>query len=528
MPNRVTTSSESQIRQSVLNEIVEAFETVWDRDGRADVEDFFPAADHPDFEAIATELLCVDLERRWHRGNAKTVETYLQQFPSVLASQHAIQQLAFEEYRLRNHLGEPVTPAEYARRFRLSTEHWPQSSPAEFGYDQADPRRETSMSVAGEAERLTSAIQNLPDVGGRFLDFEIVEQLGGSKYGRVYLARQHDLANRLVVIKITTGQWAESERLARLQHTNVVPIYSVHQRDGMQVVCMPFLGRHTLCDVLRKLGERSEASSSDVVEFFAGPENGTASPKQAKADCPNPLLDYLRGLTVEQLFVWIVSRIASGLAHAHERGILHRDLKPANILLTEEGQPMILDFNLSADVVAGGRASLMVGGTLPYMAPEHLKAVVIGGPVDAPSDIYSLGVILFQMLTGRLPFEVHSGPIDVASAVMIDERSSTTPSARGLRAHLSPAVDSVVRKCLAPDASQRYQSARQLQEDLERHLRDYPLKYAPDRSIAERTRKWFRRNPQVQIRRHPRNHCGRRPGDCHHAAGLARTRGGEA
>src|SRR5205807_1392074 len=113
------------------------------------------------------------------------------------------------------------------------------------------------------------------------------------------------------------------------------------------------------------------------------------------------LLDKLEGYTYVQSVLWIASRLADGLAHAHERGILHRDLKPANILLTDEGQPMLLDFNLSADTKLGtSPEAAMIGGTLIYMSPEHIEAFRGGQrPVDARSDIYSLGLILYELLT---------------------------------------------------------------------------------------------------------------------------------
>src|SRR5260221_1184798 len=114
--------------------------------------------------------------------------------------------------------------------------------------------------------------------------------------------------------------------------------------------------------------------------------------------------EMLAGMSYVEAILWIGARLADGLGHAHQRGILHRDLKPANILLTDEGQPMLLDFNLSEDTKRHPTASAaQVGGTLPYMAPEHLEAFQGGArPVDARSDLYSLGIILYQLLT-RLP-----------------------------------------------------------------------------------------------------------------------------
>src|SRR5262249_37753388 len=121
-----------------------------------------------------------------------------------------------------------------------------------------------------------------------------------------------------------------------------------------------------------------------------------------------PILTMLEGLDYVRAVLWVASRIAEGLAHAHEHGILHRDLKPAHILLSDEGQPMLLDFGVAEDTKLGaGVAAALVGGTLPYMAPEHLDACRGGaGAVTAQSDVYALGVILFELLTGRHPFAV--------------------------------------------------------------------------------------------------------------------------
>ena len=102
--------------------------------------------------------------------------------------------------------------------------------------------------------------------------------------------------------------------------------------------------------------------------------------------------------------VRLVRDLADGLANAHKRGIIHRDLKPANVLLADDGRPMLLDFNLADGALAGDEASLTVGGTLPYMAPEHLDAVRSGAAVDARCDLFALGVILFELLTGRRPY----------------------------------------------------------------------------------------------------------------------------
>ena len=206
----------------------------------------------------------------------------------------------------------------------------------------------------------------------------------------------------------------------------------------------------------------------------------------------------LEGLTYVEAVLWIGGRLAEGLAHAHERGVLHRDLKPANVLLTDEGQPMLLDFNLSEDVQAAGAAGARVGGTLPYMAPEHLTAYQ-GRPavVDARSDLYSLGVVLYELLTGRCPFEKHGGPLESVLPKMIADRLRPPPPARSLNPGATPAVDSILRRCLESDPARRYQSARELQEDLDRQRLYQPLRYAADPSPRERVAKWLKRNPRA-------------------------------
>jgi tetratricopeptide (TPR) repeat protein len=204
-------------------------------------------------------------------------------------------------------------------------------------------------------------------------------------------------------------------------------------------------------------------------------------------------------LSYVNAIVWIGARLADGLAHAHERGILHRDLKPANVLLSDEGQPMLLDFNLSEDTKLRSRSpDAFIGGTLPYMAPEHLAAFLEGGrKLDARIDVYALGVILFEMLTYRAPYPIPELPTKAMLPQLIDDPLRKPPRIRGHNPAVSPAVEAIVRRCLQPRPEQRYQTARQLQEDLERHLKNLPLYHTWEPSLRERTRKWTRRHPRL-------------------------------
>lgn len=493
MSDPASSTSRNRGDEESLDQIIEAFETAWNSNSDVELSQFFPPPSHSAHDDVLTELLCVDLERRFKLGRHKTVSDYKREFPELLDHKPILERLAFEEYRLLSGQGAPVTAVDYARRFGISTEYWP--APAEKNAEHNEVARDAlTNGVADEMGRIAGVTQTLPDVGDHFLDFEIVERLGECKFGSVYLARQANLAGRNVVIKATTNLWAESDRLARLQHTNIVPIYSVHQHDGLQAACMPFLGRQTLANLLDKGGGRLQTSSDFIHAWFDG---AVGDRDVSYLSPPEKHVRFLSQLSFEKLCAWIVAQIASGLCHAHDRKILHRDLKPANILLTDDGQPMILDFNLSAEVVAGGRASLLIGGTLPYMAPEQLRAVIGGGEVDQRSDVYSLGVILFQLLTGELPFPPQSGSIIGNLSLLINDRNSVHASVRKHNAQWSVDIDTIVSKCLSSRVEDRYQTAHELRDDLERHLGDLPLLHAPNRSRQQRLVKWVRRHPKT-------------------------------
>jgi tetratricopeptide (TPR) repeat protein len=212
----------------------------------------------------------------------------------------------------------------------------------------------------------------------------------------------------------------------------------------------------------------------------------------------NSALHNLDGRTYVNAVLWIGARLADGLDHAHQRGILHRDLKPANVLLTDDGQPMLLDFNLSEDMKLRSSASAArAGGTLPYMSPEQMESFRTGQALDERSDLYSLGLILYELLAGKHAFPCHTGPAAEVVSKYLDDRRTQRPSLRSHNVRVSPAAEAIVLHCLEPVQDRRYQSARELQEDIERHLADLPLKYATEPSLRERASKWRRRHPRL-------------------------------
>ncbi len=225
----------------------------------------------------------------------------------------------------------------------------------------------------------------------------------------------------------------------------------------------------------------------------------------AEADQHQPSRLFLHQASTVQAAVWIVARLAEGLEHAHSRGLLHRDLKPANILLAADGTPMLLDFNLAAEnhpeSSEGEVRRALIGGTLPYMAPEHLDAFNPRGAtapeaVDERADIYALGLILFEMLAGEPPFPTPPPGTTAFEAIeILTESRRCKPSLRARCSQVPWSLDALVAKCLEFDPARRYARARDLAEDLRRFLEDLPMKHCPEPSFRERVGKFGRRHP---------------------------------
>ncbi len=502
-----------------LDDYVEAYEIAHESGDPANLVDFAPSPGHPARFETVIELVRVDLEYGWQSGDRKDIDLYQQMFPDILQSGDGLKQVAFEQYRLRRLAGENVPRESYHERYSISTDDWPElpvgdadRSTSTIACDQACLAELSEIDFSLRS-RMMDAEHEMPEVGDRFESFDLVGELGRGAFGRVFLARQGDLARRFVALKISLHLSEESQRLAQLQHTHIVPIYSVHRRGSLQAICMPFLGPNTLADILKTfelsrilpnsgqaivstIADRSTATlarhimgdlSFSSAGQFDDPEQGTRG-GEAIRRLGN--MDYLSAT------VWIISRVADGLAYAHEHGIVHRDLKPANILLTDDGQPLLLDFNLATQHSSAGTTMALIGGTLPYIGPEHMEALQHGGNVTPQSDVYSLGVVLFQMLTGHLPYPAPRGPFSEIVGKMQRDRQQPAPSARTLNRRVTPGLAAIVQRCLAPDPKRRYVSARELQEDLQRHLDHRPLQHAPDRCVRERFQKWTRRHSQ--------------------------------
>jgi eukaryotic-like serine/threonine-protein kinase len=450
---------------------------------RPDPLDYLPS-DPRERPGALLALLRIDLALRWEASDRVRVEFYRDRHPEL--GSEALVALIYEEFCLREEAGESPSAAEYLERFpecasqllrvleihglmgstRSTTFPWPSSSTAPF-----------------------------PDVGQTIGGFHLVEELGRGAFARVFRAEERQLADRPVALKVARTGSREPQTLARLQHTNIVPVYSyrIDPVSGLHLLCMPYFGRVTLAQIMADPTARSARSGAGLVAALdrLEPAESIASGR------PTGRLALARR-SHAQAIAWWGARLAEALQHAHDRGVLHRDIKPSNVLVTSDGMPMLLDFNLAQEAWIDDPdvAPATLGGTLAYMAPEHLEALADGllDGVDCRADIYALGVVLFEAL-GTRPFSQLAGALTINEALLrgAEERRIRVPSLRESHSEVPPALDAVVRRCLEPEAANRYSSAAELAADLQAVADDGPLRFArepqPSRSL-----RWLRRN----------------------------------
>ena len=243
-----------------------------------------------------------------------------------------------------------------------------------------------------------SEIFPMPCVNG----FTIKEELGRGSFATVYKATEDEIGQRTVVIKIGKFGNGEADTLGRLCHDNIVPIYSLTTNsDGISVMCMPYLGRETLSNKLIELRHLSYSNLLPDILKQSPPESTTTTKHSQQFIIPHVVWAshdaLLRGLKYG-------TEIAAALVYAHAERVLHLDLKPSNVMVTDKDQALLLDFNLAHNALHNAQPS---GGTIAYMSPEQINKVILKRAsivLDHRSDIYSLGVLLFEMFYGKLPF----------------------------------------------------------------------------------------------------------------------------
>jgi predicted Ser/Thr protein kinase len=297
---------------------------------------------------------------------------------------------------------------------------------------------------------------------GELGDYELLEEVGRGGQGVVFRARQKSL-NRTVALKVIgLGRWAtrahlkrfrlEAEAAASLDHPCIVPIYEVGERDGSCYFSMKFVEGGQLDEMVR----RTPMSIRHATELIA--------------------------------------KVARTVHYAHEHGILHRDVKPGNILLDAKGEPHLTDFGLARLVESESTVTrtLEVMGTPSYMAPEQARGNnPAAAGLTSATDVYGLGAVLYQLLTGHPPF---AGGTTYETIRLLLDTEPRQP--RLLNSKISRDLSTICLKCLEKDPQRRYSSALGLAEDLERWLRHEPIR-ARRTGVLTRASKWMRRQPAI-------------------------------
>lgn len=314
----------------------------------------------------------------------------------------------------------------------------------------------------------------------------LIAEIGAGSNGRAFLAQERALGNRPVVLKVTDLSHDEHLNLARLQHTNIMPIFWANREPGinLRVIAMPFLARTTLFGLLQHLDVNpiDRWDGTLVAESLRKDHEGLPIPVPRQ---DHLVVDLKKKSWVE--FVTGLGRtLAQALAYAHQRDVIHLDIKPTNILISPDGQPYLLDLDVARQPLrAGESAGCWLGGTPAYMSPEQRAAMhalndrqPIPHMVDSRSDIYSLGLVLFEALGGRQD----------------DAGRPILASLRQANPRVPPDLADVLARCLALDPAARYPNCQMLADDLDRCLHDRPLIGVRNR-LSDRWRKWRRRRP---------------------------------
>ncbi len=377
-------------------------------------------------ESTLAELIALEIELRRAAGETPTSVEYRLRFP---ADSDKVS-LAFELAVCRDGCGKRT----YSAHRTVSP---------------GDQQREAGV----EAEASNREPAPNPEWFGRF---RLIERIGSGGFGTVY--RAHDsVLKRQVAVKFprqgslnrqeVAALLREARAAARLKHPGIVQIYDAGMVGGQAYIA---------CELVNGPSLRKLLAQHPV------------SVRQAAAIC---------------------CRVAEALQHAHEFGIIHGDLNPSNVLLDALENPYLTDFGLARDVAEElHERHLCIAGTLAYMAPEQFRGA--GGPATAASDIYSLGGVLFEMLTGRCPIAGN------ATELSRQIREPLHPHPRQLNPRVPRDLEAICLKCLAPNPAKRYTSAADLAEDLRRYLSNEPVCARPA-TLVGRWWRWSRRKPAL-------------------------------
>ena len=393
--------------------------------------------------------------RRLRAGESARVEELLEIHPLLARNDEAVLELIHAEVSTRNDMGQRPTLEEWEERFPRLLPRMEQIVSLRSVFDSEMPT--LSDSSAGTADPLASV--QAPDGRLRIGNYQILQEIGRGGMGVVYKARQANLSRIVALKMILAGEHAglrerarlrnEAQAAAQLMHPNVVQIFEIGEHEGLPFLAMEYVAGGNLTRMLRAM---------------------------------------------PQAFRWsarLTETMARAIHVAHLRGIVHRDLNPSNILIALDGTPKISDFGLAKFLVDDKGLSLsgVILGTPSYMAPEQVSGN--GQTIGPGTDVYALGALLYEMLTGAAPFRGFT-PMETLCQVMDAE---LVPPSR-LRHGVPEDLETICLKCLDRDPARRYSSAEDLAEDLRLYQENQPIR-ARRTSKFRQALQWTRRQPQA-------------------------------
>jgi eukaryotic-like serine/threonine-protein kinase len=403
---------------------------------------------------------CDRFESEWKAGNRPTIEDHLEAVPEAERSAHFFELLALE-LDLRRARDEKPSREEYRLRFpdqfrAIESAFQPEARDQTIDYSPA--MEELTLALEGAPADRAIERPAIPEFG----DYELLEEIARGGMGVIYRAR-HKLLNRVVALKmILAGRFASPEETRRFQleaemaasfdHPNIVPVYDIGVHEGLIYFSMKLVEGESLCHHLPRLAKDFRAAAH------------------------------------------LMATVARAVHYAHGRGFIHRDLKPANILVDALDKPHVTDFGLARRIHAdaGLTQSGAILGTPSYMAPE--QAAGRGGDLTEVVDVYSLGAVLYELMTGRPPFRAETV---METLVQVLEREPRPPSQ--VRPGIPPDLESICLRCLGKSPADRYPTAEALAEDLERFANREAVVARPA-SPWMRLRRWCRREPELAAR----------------------------
>ncbi len=486
---------------------VQLLEDEWQRHGDVHLESFWAeqnrtgAVGAVDSIGVLAELVKTDLRRRFDAGQRPTAAGYLERFPELRGADSRVLSLVYEEFCLCEEFDGGADVESFCDRYP----DWKSSLQSQLCYHR----------MISQAAGAAPGLPRFPKSGENFEEFQLLSRLGKGGTSRVFLARDLSLGGKHVALKVTLARGQEPKIQGPLQHPHIVPVYSVtYQAEGRLCgLSMPYQPGLPLDEIIKRVKPsgrpgRALALWSVLVDAPSGMNPGS---ELIPAEGVNafPRGDGWKGFpergTYTQGVAWIVMVLARALHYAHGKLIYHRDVKPANVLLTINHGPQLLDFNLAESPHSADNAQAALhGGTLPYMAPEQIEAFLnpeLWPRVGVGADIYSLGLVLRELLTGQMPDLPKAGlPAPRAMSDLLDRRRFLDLEVRRFNPAIPPSLEAIVAKCLALSPSDRYADADSLAQDLDRFLNHQPLLKAGNPSRRERMGNYWRRHRRTFTR----------------------------